>query len=52
MNKAQRDMMTKSKQTSFTEKLIGFRNYKGEDQIITYAEIQDEIEQHEEVIKI
>ena len=45
-------MTTETKLPSFTEKLVSFRNYQGEDQITTYAEIQDEIEQHKDRYKI
>ncbi|KKK46858.1 hypothetical protein LCGC14_3161060, partial [marine sediment metagenome] len=40
--------MTKNDQESFKQKLVKFRNYQGEDQILTYAEIEDEISQHKD----
>ncbi len=49
--KTQKDSTNNDKQ-SFQEKLTRFRNYQGEDQITTYAEIQDEIEQHKDRYKI
>ncbi len=49
--KTQRDSTNNDKQ-SFQEKQIRFRNYQGEDEITTYAEIQDEIEQHKDRYKI
>ncbi len=49
--KTHQDLM-KSKQISFKEKLVKFRNYEGEDQILTYAEIQAELDEHKDLYKI
>ncbi len=45
-----KDLTTNPKQ-SFQEKQIRFRNYQGEDEITTYAEIQAEIEEHKDRYK-
>ncbi|KKL68503.1 hypothetical protein LCGC14_2124350 [marine sediment metagenome] len=52
MNTKRKSDMTKNDQESFKLKLVKFRNYQGEDQILTYAEIEDEISQHKDRYKI
>ena len=44
--------MTKLVKESFQEKQIRFRKYQGDDEIITYAEIQAEIEEHKDRYKV
>ncbi|KKL25910.1 hypothetical protein LCGC14_2400570 [marine sediment metagenome] len=44
--------MKESGKESFKHKLVKFRNYRGEDQILTYAEIEDEISQHKDMYKV
>ena len=53
MNTKRKTMTTKeSGKESFKHKLVKFRNYQGEDQVLTYAEIRDEIEQHKDRYKV